>query len=212
MSFSNGDYERLIPGPAGDLESLLQFNEDSSNVVICCHPHPQFGGTMTNKVVHTLHRVFKDRGMSTIRFNFRGVGKSHGSYAEGDGEIDDLLSIIQWVKTNFPHLKIALAGFSFGAFISLKVAQLQNFQFLISVAPPVSRIYFENIVITSMPWIVIQPLDDDVVDPQASIAWYYQHRHPLSRLVEVADCSHFFHGKLIELKLCLNQSMDELGL
>lgn len=202
----------MIPGPAGDLESLLHIEADANHCVICCHPHPQYGGTMDNKVVHTLHRVFRDRGHNTVRFNFRGVGNSSGNYDNGVGESQDLIAVIHFIQQHFPGIQIVLAGFSFGSYISLNVSQTENPVLLVSVAVPVERFYFNDIHVTKIPWIVIQPLNDEVIDPQMTIDWYHQNAHKNSRLIEVPDCSHFFHGKLVELKTLLVNTLDAMEL
>ena len=88
----------LLPGPAGDLEIAAAPQDGARATAIICHPHPLHGGTMTNKVVTTIARAFHELGLRTVRFNFRGVGKSAGKYAEGIGESDDLRAVITWVK------------------------------------------------------------------------------------------------------------------
>ena len=97
--------ERLtIAGPAGDLEALLETpaGADGTRVAVICHPHPVYGGTMTNKVVHVLAKSFNERGMPAVRFNFRGVGASVGAYDEGTGETQDALAVIDWAMQRFP--------------------------------------------------------------------------------------------------------------
>src|SRR5690348_488965 len=107
----------ILPGPVGDLDVIATNHEQANNttpIAIVCHPHPLHGGTMNNKVVTTLARTFKDLGLRSVRFNFRGVGKSGGIYDHGVGECKDLIAVIDWVKKIFPQAPIWLAGFSFG--------------------------------------------------------------------------------------------------
>jgi alpha/beta superfamily hydrolase len=106
-----------LPGPAGRLEALLEEPEDQSPqlAVLLCHPHPQFGGTMHNKVVYRLARGLRAAGAVVLRFNFRGVGGSQGEYGEVEGEIDDAGAALEWLRERYPDLPYALAGFSFGA-------------------------------------------------------------------------------------------------
>jgi uncharacterized protein len=106
-----------LPGPAGRLESLLEEPEEPSPrlAVLLCHPHPQFGGTMHNKVVYRLARGLRAAGAAVLRFNFRGVGASDGSYGEMAGEIQDARMALDWLRERYPDLPFALAGFSFGA-------------------------------------------------------------------------------------------------
>ena len=112
----------LLQGPAGVLESLCDVPEGGiyQGTAVISHPHPLFGGTMQNKVVQTLARAFLQCGWQAVRFNFRGVGASAGSYDEGRGEAQDMLAVIAQLAPQGP---LALAGFSFGAFVTSHVAQ-----------------------------------------------------------------------------------------
>ena len=105
----------FFPGPAGQLEALTTWpNESRTKIVgIICHPHPQQEGSMHNKVVTTLAKVFDYLGLPTVRFNFRGVGKSEGQYGKTIGETEDLLAVLSWVKSVLPNDTIWLGGFSF---------------------------------------------------------------------------------------------------
>ena len=133
----------LIPGPSGQLEISVNHHPNSRHCAIVCHPHPQHGGTMTNKVVTTLAKGYQLRDFTTIRFNYRGVGQSEGEYAEGLGETDDLLTVIKWARDHFPRLSLHLAGFSFGTFVTLnaiqQMAEANSIQSVILVAPPIAR-------------------------------------------------------------------------
>src|SRR5436189_4416294 len=107
------------------------MNSLSSMIGVVCHPHPLYQGTMHNKVVTTIAKAWQEMGMSTLRFNFRGVGLSEGEYGHGEGEQEDLKAVLNWILEQFPNAKICLGGFSFGAFIAAKVAaenalELQN--------------------------------------------------------------------------------------
>src|SRR5579871_3986734 len=96
------EQELFIPGPAGQIEILFQVPENSfHNIGVFCHPHPLYGGTMYNKVVHTLIKTFQVLGLATVRFNFRGVGSSEGHYAAGEGEADDLRAVLEWVSHHY---------------------------------------------------------------------------------------------------------------
>ncbi len=113
----------LLDGPAGELEALLEPPEDREPTEACvvCHPHPLYGGTMHNKVVHRIARGLRHRGSVVLRFNFRGVGRSHGEHAEGVGEIDDARAALDWLRRRYPALPYSLAGFSFGSRVILKL-------------------------------------------------------------------------------------------
>jgi len=204
------DRHLLIPGPCGDLEALLSLPVATpTRLMLCCHPHPLHGGSMTNKVVHTLHRAASALGFATLRFNFRGVGRSHGSFADGIGECDDLRAVITWCRTQL-KLKLVLSGFSFGSFVSAQVADEASPLALISVAPPVERINFNNFKRPQCPWTVIVPTADEIVDPCVTEAWFAEQETLDVTLLKVAGASHFFHGRLIELRQIVSNTLDNI--
>lgn len=191
-----------IPGAAGNLELVITkpAEEKYKTVAIICHPHPLYGGTMNNKVVTTLARAFNSVGLSSIRFNFRGVGQSEGEYTGGKGETADVITIAQWASQHFPGYDLWLAGFSFGSYVAcLATAQLPQTKRLITIAPPVRGFTFDHWPAISCPWLVVQGEKDEVISPDAVYAWA-EHFNPQPQLVKIADASHFFHGKLGELR------------
>lgn len=194
----------VIPGAVGKLEVLLSAPQQITRaaVAIICHPHPLFGGTMHNKVVYTLAKACKELGMQTIRFNFRGVGVSEGSYADGVGETDDLLAVIEWAKQAYPANSIWLAGFSFGAYVATRATKFVTAEQLICIAPPVQSFDFKAIKTPVLPWLIVQGEVDEIVSPEAVYAWH-QTLQPTPTLIRIADADHFFHGKLIELRQTL---------
>ena len=116
MSWPTGAGPTLLTGPAGTLEARLAAPEGAPRALaVICHPHPLFGGSMDNKVVTTLERVFLARDCATVRFNFRGVGGSAGVHDDAQGEVDDLRAVVQQAQDWLPGLPLWLAGFSFGA-------------------------------------------------------------------------------------------------
>jgi alpha/beta superfamily hydrolase len=192
----------LLPGLVGDLEVLttpIENTHAETPVGIICHPHPLHGGTMNNKVVTTLARTFKELGLRTIRFNFRGVGKSAGVFDHGDGETKDLLTIVEWSKQNFPTAPIWLAGFSFGSYVAAKAATQITAEKLVCVAPPVLNFPMQTIPPITCPWVVVQGEEDEVVSPAAVFSWV-EEREPKPLLIRIEGAGHFFHGKLIELR------------
>ncbi|VAX11767.1 Hydrolase SMc00528, alpha/beta fold family [hydrothermal vent metagenome] len=202
--------EQLISGPVGDIELRLEVLEraDSNTearavpLAIICHPHPVYGGTMTNKVVHILAAGFRELGAHTLRFNFRGVGCSAGEFDHGEGEADDLLAVVNWAQSRFPDSPLWLAGFSFGAWIALKSMPQLHAERLVLVAPPVDMYDFSAIPEVSVPWMVIQGGEDEVVSATAVANWTAQREHaPLFQTLSSAG--HFFHGQLNDLKACL---------
>ena len=192
----------LLDGPAGALEVAVDHGEATPlpAVAIICHPLPIEGGTMHNKVVTMLARSLRELGLDTVRFNFRGTGNSEGSFDNGVGETDDLRTVATWVRAQRPDAALWLAGFSFGAYVSLRMAAELQPAMLVSIAPPVGRSWdFDTLVPPTCPWLVIQGEADEVVDPQAVFAWIDAMRDPPD-LVRMPDTGHFFHRKLMDLR------------
>lgn len=190
--------ERMrFPGAAGDIETLIESPSVAPiAVAICCHPHPLFGGSMTNKVIHTVAKTFLAAGSVVIRFNFRGVGASAGVHDEGRGETDDVVALARWARERWPGLPLWLGGFSFGAWIALRAPVSPAL--LVAVAPPVGRWDFSKISPPRSPWIVIQGDRDDLVDANAVDEW--ARASGVSTVVRLAEADHFFHARLHELR------------
>ena len=113
----------FLPGPTGRLEALLEEPEDIApqEAALVCHPHPQHGGTMHNKVVYRIARGLRSTGSVVLRFNYRGVNLSEGSYDEGEGELDDARAALNYLRERYPELAFTVAGFSFGSRIALRL-------------------------------------------------------------------------------------------
>ena len=194
----------LIPGPLGQLEALLLEVPDARGVALVCHPNPVQGGTMLNKVVSTLQRSARDCGYHTLRFNYRGVGASAGSHDIGSGEVDDAEAVAAWLRERYPDLPITLLGFSFGGFVAAALGGRLERQGsvpskLFMVAPAVHRLTGDNPPAAVCPLVLIQPDADEVVEPQAVYDWS-ANLGRAHELLKVAECGHFFHGKLTDLK------------
>ena len=191
-----------LSGPAGALEAAVDVPiaaEARAGVAIICHPHPQHGGTMHNKVVTMLERSLRESGLATVVFNFRGVGASTGTYDDGRGETDDLLAVAAWVQRTRPHNALWLAGFSFGSYVAVRAASQLPVRQMISVAPPVSRWDFAHLAHPLCPWLVVQGEADEVVDPQSVFDWIAAQAEP-PMLVRMPDTGHFFHRRLMDLR------------
>lgn len=188
-------------GKSGKIEvKAASANQPGVNIsVIICHPHPLFGGTMENKVVTTVFRAFRHMGGNVIRFNYRGVGQSEGEYDEAVGEIEDLISVCDWVKTVRPQDKIWLVGFSFGSFIAASAANRLQASRLITIAPAVEHFNFDSIEYPKCPWLVLQGETDEVVPPALVYQWINKQAVP-PKLIKFPETTHFFHGKLTALK------------
>lgn len=207
MSFQPPRPERLeIPGPVGLLEALREVPAAAQApraFGVICHPHPLFGGTMTNKVVHMLARSCHELGVPTLRFNFRGVGASAGQYDDGRGETDDALAVIEQGRALWPGAALWLAGFSFGAWVALRAAPRAAAARLVTVAPPVGRWDFAGLGTPGCPWLIVQGDQDELVDAAAVQQWAAL-QQPAPKLALLTGAEHFFHGRLNELRDVVN--------
>lgn len=200
QSFPEQESTFLFPGPAGNIEVLTTSPEKPATAsVIICHPHPLYGGTMTNKVVSTLARAFNNLGLRTLRFNFRGVGKSEGAHDEGEGETIDVIELANWLRSLFPNDQLWLAGFSFGGFIVAKASLALSPSQLISVAPQASRFVSPPLPPVPCPWLIVQGEADDVTSPAELYAWI-DTLEIQPQLIRIPGAGHFFHGYLIPLR------------
>ena len=193
----NAHTQRLrIAGPAGEIECALDLPGEGTprGLAVLCHPHPQHGGTMDNKVVQTLARACVQTGWRSVRFNFRGVGASGGAWDEGRGEIDDALAVIQALRQSDEPL--LLGGFSFGGFVASQAAQRVQPapQRLVLVGPATSRF---DVAPVPADTLVVHGEHDEVVPLSATLDWARPQSLPV---VVVPGGGHFFHGQLPLLK------------
>jgi alpha/beta superfamily hydrolase len=199
-----------LQGPAGELESILELPSDAAVIgaVVVCHPHPQHGGTMHNKVAHTLARSFVRSGFAALRFNFRGTEGSAGSYDNGVGELDDALAALDWLAQQYPNVPLWLGGFSFGAAIAVRAAVSTTVSGLISVAPAIYRFADGLEQQPECPWLVIQGDEDELVEVDETIAWFNS-LAPGPELLVVPGAEHFFHGRLGDLRSAVMEFVEE---
>ena len=194
----------MIAGPVGALEALHLPVTDARGIALICHPNPTQGGTMLNKVVSTLQRTARDTGLATLRFNYRGTGKSAGEHDMHSGEVDDAQAALAWLQEQHPGLPVYLFGFSFGGFVAgslsgrLEQAGVAVAQVFL-VAPAAMRFDQQHAIAQHTTLTVIQPEEDEVIDPELVYRWSNSLSTPHS-LLKVAECGHFFHGRLPELK------------
>jgi alpha/beta superfamily hydrolase len=193
--------ERLsLDGQAGALEAIVEDpGVAGPSYAVVCHPHPLFGGTMDNKVVTTVARALNETGIPALRFNFRGVGASAGVFDQGVGETADADAAASWGARRWPGRTLVMAGFSFGGYVALRLAQQRFLRYLITIAPAIQRFDASALEVPRCPWLVVQGDADDVVDPAAVVDWV-NGLDPKPRLVVLPGVGHFFHGRLHELR------------
>lgn len=197
---------KLIPGAAGDLE--IVFDKPKNNIhpnklLIICHPHPKYLGTMNNKVVTTISKAARNLGLTALRFNFRGVENSSGSYDHGNGEVEDILAVTTWVQQHSPNVQeIILSGFSFGGAIAYKALSKMPLacSHLITVAPAIINFPVSSFPEPTVPWLIIQGDNDDIVLSTTVFQWLTTKIDTNYTLSKFHATGHFFHGKLIELR------------
>ena len=193
-----GESRATIPGPAGTLEVALNVPADGPRgIALVAHPHPLQGGTLDNKVAQTLAKTFVALGYASVRFNFRGVGKSEGAFDDGVGETDDALAALAFARTQFAALTAAppvLAGFSFGTYVQTRVARVVAPERMVLIGPAVNRIGTDAVPADT---IVIHGEEDDVVTLADVLAWARPQQLPI---VVFPGCGHFFHGRLPQLQ------------
>ena len=195
---------QLIDGPAGALEALFTKPDSAARALaLICHPHPQFGGTMDNKVVQTLAKAFAELGFATMRFNFRGVGNSAGVFDDGIGETEDAAAALAWAKAQLPaSTPLVAAGFSFGCFVQTRLLPRSQPQQLVLVGPAVNRFKIAEVAKDT---IVIHGEEDDVVPLADVMNWARPQGLPVTVF---PGTGHFFHGRLTELKTVIKRNVS----
>ena len=201
---TNQSKKIFLAGNAGKIELITKSVDTQDKLAnhyfVMCHPHPLYGGTMHNKVVTTCTKTMSDMGFNTVRFNYRGVENSEGEYAFGKGEAEDLTVVLDWINAINPDAKILLGGFSFGCFVAYQVVNdFPNIERLLTIAPSVEHGDFNSCNEPKVPWHIIHGTEDEIVPIKKVEAWIAKLTcQPTCR--KIADASHFFHGKLIDLR------------
>jgi hypothetical protein len=211
--------EVIINGSEGRIEGYYYHGKESNApTAIVLHPHPEHGGTMNNKVTYALYRCFVSRGFNTLRFNFRGVGKSEGKFSQGEGELSDAASVLDWMQSYNPNARSCwVAGFSFGAWVGMQLLmrrpELDGF---IAVSPPANMYDFSFLAPCPVSGLIIQGDKDTIVSKESV--------HELARklsmqkniVVEeriIQDADHFFTDKIDLVTTYAGQYLDQaLGL
>jgi len=204
----------IFNGPEGRIEGRYRHSKKpNAPVALFLHPHPQHGGTMNNRVVYTLYQNFVKRGFSTLRFNFRGVGRSQGQFDNGQGELSDAASALDWMQSYNPNAKTCwIAGFSFGAWVAMQLMMRRpEISGFISVAPPASIHDFSFLAPCPADGLIVHGDKDDVV-PTASVEKLAQ-KLQKQKTIEVdyqvvKGCDHFFLEHLEQLDSLVDVYLD----
>ena len=203
----------LIPGAAGTLEGLLEWNPsaDSRLAALVCHPHPQFGGTMQNKVVFRAAKAAVQAGLPSLRFNFRGVGKSQGEFGGGVGERDDVRAALDYLRTRFPAATVCLMGFSFGAWVGLRAgAEDLRVSVLVGLGLPVASSNFGYLGAVTKPKLIVQGTED-VYGPRDQVEALFAAMPEPKQIHWVEGADHFFTGRLEEVQAAIRIFLSGLG-
>lgn len=201
-----GEHSLVLQGVVGKLEATLTVPEQNNSqyMAFLGHPHSLQGGTMNNKVVTTLARVFKELGIASLRFNFRGVGQSEGTYDGGIGESMDMLALVHQWRKELPQMKSIFAGFSFGSYVAYRTATQVESSLLVTVAPAVTHYNYREFISVPYPWVILQGEEDEVV-PSNLVFDFATQIKPELPVIRFAHTGHFFHGKLVALKTKLTE-------
>ena len=196
--------EFSIPGPVGNLEGITHLPDEAPRALaVVAHPLPTMEGTMENKVVTTLAKTFAELGFVALRFNFRGVGASEGSYDHGNGEVEDAIAVARYALHEYGDLPLVLSGFSFGGYVQARAAKSLHPRRLVLIAPAVGRFAMPDVPLDTL---VIHGDQDEVVPLDAAMRWAQPQHLPI---VIMPGAGHLFHGRLIELKEIVRQHFIE---
>jgi len=207
--------EVIINGPEGRLEGRYHHSKlPNAPIALLLHPHPQHGGTMNNKVVYTLYHAFVRQGFSALRFNFRGVGRSQGSFARGEGELSDAASALDWLQGYNANASACwIGGFSFGAWIGMQLLMRRpEIDGFISVAPPANLYDFTFLAPCPSSGLMVNGARDRVV-PTESVRGLVDRLKTQKGIVidhqTVPEANHFFEGRMDGLMEVVDAYLDK---
>jgi alpha/beta superfamily hydrolase len=190
------EFLRDIPGPMGVLEALLDLPETEARAVaVFGHPHPLHGGTLHTKAVYQAAKGMTRIGVAALRFNFRGVGRSAGTFDSGPGEKDDFRAALTFAQDRFPGLPIWAAGMSYGSWVAMTVgADDARVSLLLGIAPPVDRYDFDALLTCTLPKFIIHGESDELISIKDIRKFYSKLPEP-KELAVLEDANHLFEGK-----------------
>jgi hypothetical protein len=202
----------FIPGPAGPLEALLEWNPQITphHAALVCHPHPLYGGTMHNKVVFRAAKAALELGLPALRFNFRGAGGSAGTFASGLGEGGDVRAALDFLSARFPGLTVCMIGFSFGSWVGLEVGATDpRVSALVGLGVPALSLDFAFLLGVRKPKLLIQGTCDKF-GPRTEIQTLYNSLAEPKQIHWVHEADHFFTGKLVEVQQVLRDFLTRI--
>ncbi len=207
--------EIFIPGPAGRLEAKYYKNPKfGSPVAIVLHPHPQYGGTMNNKVVQIMYNIFVQNGFSVIKINFRGVGKSEGTFDNGQGELSDAAAALDWIeRENQDFSQCWVSGFSFGSLICMQlIMRRPEVTKFVSISPQPNVYDFTFLAPCPISGQIISGEKDELVSKESinDLKVRLENQKGIEvQFNEIKNSNHFFKNKEIDLKKTINQYIKE---
>jgi hypothetical protein len=203
-----------IPTTFGSLEGILKPEEEHSRpayVGLVCHPHPLYGGTMHNKVVFQVARVLQGKNIPVLRFNFRGVGHSAGTYDGGVGEMDDARFALEFLSRRYPGIPAIIAGLSFGSWVGLRVGAADDrVQALIGLGTPARMFDTDTLRGCHKPKLFIHGTEDEFAPCELAQAWFEGLPEP-KKWVTIQGANHFFQGRLTEVQDLIVDFVQGLG-
>ena len=203
---------REIPGPVGQLEALLDSPEGTPRrAVVFAHPLPIKGGTMHTKVVFQAAKALTRIGCVVLRFNFRGVGRSAGTWDNGRGEMDDYRAAVDFVSARYPELELWAAGFSFGSYIAMTAgADDDRMCALVGIAPPVNRYEYASVKLSTKPKFIVHGESDELI-PLKAVREFYARLQDPKELVEIDRANHLFEGQASEVGDALEELLTDFS-
>lgn len=206
--------EVIINGPAGRIEGRYTHSKQpNAPLALVLHPHPEHGGTMNNKIAYALHQIYVSRGFSTMRFNFRGVGKSQGVYDKGEGELSDAASVLDWMQALNPNAPYTcVGGFAFGSWIGMQLLMRRpEIRGFVSVTPPANAYDFSFLAPCPTSGLIINGAADDIV-PSAHVQKLVEKLRQQKGIEidhrVVGSANHFFKNHMSELVQAIHDHLN----
>jgi uncharacterized protein len=206
--------EVLISGPEGRIEGRYQHSKTKNPpIALFLHPHPQHGGTMNNKIVYTLFHAYARRGFSCLRFNFRGVGRSQGTFSRGEGELSDAAAALDWLQgNNADAAQCWVGGFSFGAWIGMQLLMRRpEITGFISVAPPANMYDFSFLAPCPSSGLILHGDKDELVPTESVDKLIEKLRTQRGITIDhrtLPGANHFFHGQIESVEREVDDYLD----